>query len=180
MNFIRVIGVIMIAFMFLSLLIVVTIRKKQENQGSILLRILTNYIQMIAAAISFNIKFPDAIFDIFGPFNSIGSSSDTFLSFDCFMEDTEMKLFAPSTEIFKVFLGGLLPIALFIIYCIIWGMLYLISKPKFGNIIRHIVVSAICIVFLLHPTITKSTFGLFQCLQVDDDEYRVKSDMDIG
>lgn len=93
-------------------LIVITIKKNKESQTSILLRIMTNYLQLIGAAFSFNVNFPSLLTGMFGPFDSIGSASDTFLSFDCFIENTEVKGFAPTTEIFKAFLTMILPIIL--------------------------------------------------------------------
>ena len=74
--------VILIAFAYLLVLIITTIRKKKENQTSILLRIMTNYLQLIAAAYSFNLKFPDSFVEIFGSVEIVGASSDAFLSFD--------------------------------------------------------------------------------------------------
>ena len=69
-------------FAYLLILIITTIRKKKENQTSILLRIMTNYLQLIAAAYSFNLKFPDSFIEIFGSIEIVGVSSDSFLSFD--------------------------------------------------------------------------------------------------
>ena len=63
-------------------LIITTIKKKKENQTSILLRVLANYLQLITAANSFNLKFPDGLIDIFGSIEIIGASSDAFFSFD--------------------------------------------------------------------------------------------------
>ena len=71
-----------VAFAYLLALIIITIRKKKENQTSILLRIMTNYLQLIAAAYSFNLKLPDGFIEVFGSVEIVGSSSDAFLSFD--------------------------------------------------------------------------------------------------
>ena len=65
--------------------------------------------------------------------------------------------FAPSNGTFKVFLVMLLPIVLIFLFSMIWGVLFIVNKRLFGNIKKHIIVSAICIVFLLHLAITKST-----------------------
>lgn len=178
LNAIRVFIFFSIAFGYLVLLIVMTIRKKKKNQTSILIRIMTNYLQLIAATMSFNLRFPTFFGDMFGPIESIGSAYDTFLSFDCFIEDTEMRAFAPTTELFKVFLTGLLPIILGIIFWILWSILYLINKQLFSDIKRYIMVSFVWIIFMLHPTITKSTFNLFECLQISKDSYKMKMNMD--
>ena len=57
-------------------LIITTIKKKKENQTSILLRVLANYLQLITAANSFNLKFPDGLIDIFGSIEIIGASGN--------------------------------------------------------------------------------------------------------
>ena len=111
------VGLVMIlTFAYLTCLIITTIRKKKENQTSILLRIMTNYLQLITAAYSFNLRFPESFLEIFGLVEILGSSSDAFLSFDWFVENTEIKFFTPSTEIFKVFLTIFLPIVLILIF----------------------------------------------------------------
>jgi hypothetical protein len=143
-------------------MIIVGIRKKKENQQSILLRILVNYFQLLTAALSFDLKFPTVLTEIFYPVQKIGASSEAFLSIDCFFRDTEIKWFAPSNAIFKVFLTGLLPIFLILLGIVVWGILYLISRKYFGDILRNIVVTTIVIIFLLHPTLTKVSLELFQ------------------
>ena len=177
-NAIRVIGVLILAFIFLMLLIAINIRKTKESQTSILLRIFTNYLQLIAAAMSFNLRFPSSITSIFLPVNKI-SSSDTFMSFDCFITNYDIRAFAPNNAIFKVFLTGILPIILIWIVALIFIVLYYISKKWFGDVKRNIGISAIWIIFLLHPTLTKVSLGLFQCIQIDVNDNRMRNDLDI-
>ena len=109
-----------VAFAFLTTFIITVIRKKKENQYSILMRIFTNYLQLIAVALSFHLKFPESVIDTFTPVSIVGSGSEAFLSFDCFIEDTEITLFTPSTELFKVFMTAILPIVLLIIYALVF------------------------------------------------------------
>ena len=170
MNAIRVVSVILFAFLFM---LVITTRKREKNDTSVLLCILTNYLQLIAAAMSFNLKFPDTLSRMFNPITRIGLASGTFWLFNWFVEDIEIKAFAPSVEIFKVFLTGVLLLVLISIYCLIWLVLYLINRKLFNNVKRHFVVSVICTISLLHLTITKSTFGLFECLKIEDNTFRV-------
>ena len=74
--------IIIIALTFLMLLVGVTIRKNNENQSSILLRILTNYIQLVGVALSFNIRYPITINNLMIPLQRIGSMTENLLSFD--------------------------------------------------------------------------------------------------
>lgn len=82
MNSIKVIGLSIIVLMFLGLIILINIRKRKENQSSILLRIWTNYIHLITLAFSFGVDLPSTFTSIFSQTNKIGSPNDNILSFD--------------------------------------------------------------------------------------------------
>ena len=82
LNAIRVTGIGLIVFMFFMLIIIINVRKKKESQVSILLRILTNYLQLLTTSLSFDVSYPSGLLEVFYPADRVGSSSDTFLSFD--------------------------------------------------------------------------------------------------
>jgi glycosyltransferase involved in cell wall biosynthesis len=153
------------------------IRKEKESQVAILMRILTNYLQIIAITLSFNIKFPGFTTKLFMPANKIGQSSEVFLSFDCFFQDTNITLFAPSTVLLKIFLTALIPFVCLAITALVWTLLYTTFRKRFRNIKRNIIVSMVVILFLLHPILTKKSFELFQCVEIDENESRVVIDL---
>jgi len=68
--------------MFFMAIIIINIRKTEESQISVLFRILTNYLQLITSALAMSSSFPDTFASFLGPVETIGGSSDTFLSFD--------------------------------------------------------------------------------------------------
>ena len=76
------VGVGLIVFMFFMLIIIINVRKKKESEISTLLRILTNYLQLLTTSLSFDVNYPQGLLQAFYPVSRIGSSSDTFLSFD--------------------------------------------------------------------------------------------------
>lgn len=82
LNALRVFGMIALILFFLVLIIIVNIRKKKESQLSVVLRIFTNYLQLIATALSFNLKYPSFLVDAFYLVDRVGTSSESFLSFD--------------------------------------------------------------------------------------------------
>ena len=176
LNAIRVIGVIVLAFIFLMILIIINIRKIKESQTSILLRILTNYLQLISVTLSFNMKFPTEITDLFLPMQKV-SSSGTFLSFDWFIENTEIKAFAPNNSIFKLFLTALLPIIIFVFACLVFTILKIAWSNRFGDIKRNIGISVVWIIFLLHPTLSRESFSIFQCIDADSGDSRMRLDL---
>ena len=177
-NSVLVVLVMLLGFAFLFVLIIMTIRRNHENQTSILLRIMTNYLQLIASAYSLNLKFPNNFVQIFGVVEIFGSPSDAFLSFDWFIRDNEIKFFAPSNEIFKTFLTMLLPIVLLLIFVLLWTILRLIWPTRFANLKRHIIISIVCTLFLFHPNITEQTLGLFEWVRVSEDDRRMRMYMD--
>jgi hypothetical protein len=178
-NTIRIFGLILLVCAFYITIIVVTVRKKKESQQSILLRILTNYFQLLTAALSFDLQFPKAITNAFEPISKLGASSEAFLSFDCFVQDTDIKWFAPSNAIFKVMLSGLLPFALIFTAFVTWGLLALCFKAIRADFVRYFVVTWVCTIFLFHPMLTKVGFEIFQCVLVDEGDYRVRIDIEM-
>jgi hypothetical protein len=178
-NTIRVFGLVIVVLIFFAWMIGINIKKKEESQKSILMRIMTNYLQVLSVALSFNIKYPTVFGEVFSPLEYIGAPNEVFLSFDCFVRDTEMNGFAPSVAFFKIFLTAFLPVALFLILILMWSFLYMIHKKWFGNIKRNIIVSIIVIIFMLHPTLTITGLSMFQWIEIDKGNLRVKIDLDM-
>ena len=115
---------------------------------------------------------------ISGGFDTFGSTSDTYLSYDWFISGLQYTGFAPSVDIFKIVLTGLVPVALFVVYLLIWTVLYFMFNKWFSNLKRNLAISGICIVYMLHPTITKSCLRIFECTQVDANDRRMTLYMD--
>jgi hypothetical protein len=110
LNALRIFGLMALVMLFLIAIIIVNIRKKKESQMSILLRIFTNYLQLIATAMSLNLKYPDFVVSTFGIIERAGNSSGSFLSFDCFVDNTGYTSLTSSTVIFKLLLSALMPV----------------------------------------------------------------------
>ena len=162
LNGLAVIGVAALVFLFYMGLIVLNIRKKTESTVSILMRIFTNYLQLIATSLSFELRFPKSLINIFEPINRVGQSNQSFLSIDCFITDTEISGPFPSNSIFKLFCLAFLPLFLFAVVLLIWAIIKLIRPKWVPEFVRNLVISFITIVFLLHPTLTYNSLSIFQ------------------
>jgi len=138
---------------------------------------MTNYVQIITAILSFNIKFPTILTDLFGPADRIGSTSTPFVSFDCFVSNGELTLFTPSPAFFKAFLSGLLPILMFLLSLLVWTIIYFTIRKWCKDFKRNLAVTNVVILFLLHPNLTRTFFMIFQWVDISDDEARVKADL---
>ncbi|CAI2371351.1 unnamed protein product [Moneuplotes crassus] len=179
LNLIRVIGVVILAFCFVTAIVVVNIKKKKENNFSVLLRIFTNYIQLITASLSFNANLPSVFTDSFSNTDRISAPNESYFSFDCFVRDYEIKAFAPNSMLLKLFLFLLLPLFLMMIYLVIFGGLKLSMRLMNNNrqidTTRYMVVTLVCIIFIFHPRMSFESMSLFQCEQVDKDDFRMRN-----
>ena len=178
-NAIRVIGLCLLVFLFIMLLIIINVRKTKESEISVLLRIMTNYLQLLTTSMSFSTNYPDTLSDIFYPAQRVGGSSDTFLSFDCFVTDFQIKGPFESTALFKQFLLFFLPLILFIIVALLWVIVYLLKRKWVKDLKRNLVISFISIVFLLHPKLTEQSLSMFRCVEIDDGVSMMRMDTDI-
>ena len=175
-NGIRVIGLLLLVFIFLMVLIIINIRKTKESEMSILIRIMTNYLQLLTTSMSFNVQYPSVLLDALSPVSQVGSSSQAFLSFDCFITDTQLHGPFPSNAFFKVFLTGMLPFILIGVISLIWVWVRLIKQSLMKNLTRNIVISFISIVFFLHPKLASTSVSIFECVKIDEEIYKVRID----
>ncbi|CAI2367699.1 unnamed protein product [Moneuplotes crassus] len=182
LNAVEVVIFQLIALAFIYFIIIINIRKKSENQFSILLRIFTNYTQLITVIMSFNIKFPNIFNEISTQSDTVNSPERTFFSFDCFIENNEIRMFAPSNALFKLSLYLILPIFLLIVVSIgllLYRVIMQVYKPGMEHDMkRYIAISFICIVFIFHPTMTYQSLSVFQCAKIDSNDSRMMLHMD--
>ncbi|CAI2370626.1 unnamed protein product [Moneuplotes crassus] len=178
-NALRIAGLLFLIFCYFMALIVLNIRKTEESQVSVLLRILTNYMQLITTSMSMTLSYPSFLDSITGPLKRLGGSSDTFLSFDCFITDYEIKGSFESNEVFKLFLTIFLPVVLFAFIAALWVVMRLFSKKLVPNLTRNLVISFISIVFLLHPRLTQTSINTWRCVNIDTGVDLARFDMNI-
>ena len=188
-NAIRIMGVGIVAFCFLMLLVYINLRKKKESQMSILLRIFTNYMHLISALFIFNVQVPNSFTNTFSFMNRVSSPDETFFSFDCFIIDYEIRLFAPSNTLFKMVLYIFFPVlmifAIFVLLGTIKAIHFIVTfirtewmgrelqRANLFDFKRSMVVSMICIIFLFHPTLTVKSLSMFLWTEVDDNDSRM-------
>lgn len=168
LNAFRVIGAILLVILFYIIMVVINVRKTSESGISVLTRILANYLQLLTVSVSMTNEFPSVITAISIPVKMFGGSTDTFMSFDCFIEDSEVKFIFDSNAVFKLFLLMFLPLLLFLIMAVMWIIVKKIKPDSVRDLKRNIVISFISVVFLLHPKLTERSVSLFKCVEIDD------------
>jgi hypothetical protein len=179
LNSIRIAGVGLVVFVFFMVLITINVRKTKESEVSVLFRIMANYIQLLTTSMSFSSSFPESLTDIFSPASRVGGASDTFLSFDWFITDYDVRGPFPSNSLFKLFLSALLPIILTLIVCLIWLGVHFVYRKWAPVLLRCLIISFISVVFLLHPKLTEQSISLLRWVEIDEGKSRVRIDTSI-
>ena len=178
-NSIQIIATMLIVLGFIIFVIIINVRKTNESEFSVLLRILANYLQLLAVSTSMTNDYPSALFALAIPIKMFGSPADILLSFDCFFEETEMKLIFSSNAILKMFMLLFLPLVLFLIMVVMWTSLYLLKKEWVKDLKRNIAISFITIIFLLHPKLAERSIGIFKWIELEEGFSVVKFDTNL-
>ena len=82
LNAIRIVGIMILVLAYLTYLIAINLKRSAESQTTTLMRILTNYLQVVSTVIAFNTNYPESFTDLFTPAEMIGVSSEAFVSVD--------------------------------------------------------------------------------------------------
>ncbi|CAI2361915.1 unnamed protein product [Moneuplotes crassus] len=178
-NAFKVLFTLLLVLLFFILMVVINVRKTNESELSVLLRILTNYIQLITVAASMTNGYPAGFLTLISPMRLFGGSTDVFLSFDCFIKDTEVQFLFNSNAIFKLFLMSILPIILFVITALMWVIIRLIKPAWCTNMKRTLVISFLTIGFILYTKLTERSISLFKCIEIDEGYKVAKVDTNI-
>ncbi|CAI2368933.1 unnamed protein product [Moneuplotes crassus] len=168
-----------LAIAYFMIIIGINVRRTEESELSVLLRLFTNYIQLIMTSLSMSSNFPQLDSYFVTSIDIIGGSSTVLLSFDCLFPGYEITGPFRSNAVFKLFLLVILPLLIFVPISIFWIILYWTNK-KFGkNLAKNLIVSFICIIFLLHPRLTQEGINIWRCMEIDNGVKVARFDMDI-
>eukprot|EP00347_Sterkiella_histriomuscorum_P016874 403351514 len=179
-NILYILGIFIALVIGLLLLLWVNLRNKKESETSITIRILLNYFHILTSAASFNLDWPVYLQKFLGIYSAVGETAESFISFDCFLQDTGFTEPGSSTYYFKVLVIVVLPFILGIIFLIFFFFKKLFYKTSLQNFKRQIIVSCIVLLFAIHPTITRMTSSLFFCMELDTNEYWLQTDLEIS
>ena len=177
-NLFRVIGLFLLVLLLIVLLIYVNMKKRTESNMSTLMRIMTNYLQMLTATASFNIGYPTYLLSFYEPGAYMGDT-DALISIDCFISDEQLNLFNSSHTYLKAVTSMLTPIALIALLGTYWAIASLFSRQdsEKGKYMKNFIISSAVVLYLLHPSLTASCFGLFNCKELDTGEYWLEKDL---
>ena len=180
MNVIRVFEIMLLIFLLIFILIIANVRKTTKSQFSVLLRIITNYLQIMTTVISLSTKYPSSLSEIFIPIRKVGGASEFFLYFDWFITDYEIKGPFESNAIFKLFLMLFLPLILFFLVTLVWLVISCIKPNYVSDLKRNLMISFISILFLLHPKLIEAGINALRWVKIDENIYVALIDTDLS
>jgi len=138
-------------FLYILFMIIINL-KQNESRTSVIMKILTNYIQTIGGALAFNISWPDGITKLYYPFKILFGVSSSMFNFDCFLKQHKSTIELP---FLKFLIFQLSPLIFILFLSVFWGLLHIICKLRFKiSIIRYFIVSMVVFLFFVHPSLT--------------------------
>ena len=141
---------------------------------SVLMRIMTNYLQMIAAALAFNLQFPTYLSNVLSSVKQVGNSSGIFLSFDWFLITTRATEIFNNVSYLKVMSLGIIPIIFISIWLSIFKVVFIQNPEKFK---RWTWVTIITVLFVLHPSLTQYCLKVFKWVDIGKGISKVEMDI---
>ena len=172
LNILRLVGIGLCLVAALAVMIILNLKRRGTNYLAVLTRMMTNYMQIISFAASFNLGWPSAIKELYGSISIVSSSSEMAFSLDCFFDNAGLGAKKTETPTFflKALLLLILPILALVLILLIWGVYGLIRSHDKQQFLRNVYVSFIVVVFLAHPTLTSIAFSMINCLEIESGE----------
>ena len=144
---------------------------KEESVTSVYFKILTNYMQIIAITISFNLGWPDIVLEMFKVQGMASGATTRVYSIDCYLSQEHHPFYA------KLILINLIPIATSITTVLFFLIKSLFSKTEYlkSKIVGSIVVQ----IFFFQSNIIQMNFSIFNCMKISNGESYMYKEMSI-
>ncbi|CDW73537.1 UNKNOWN [Stylonychia lemnae] len=166
--------------LYLLLLIVMNIKvNNHHKETSVVLKIMTNFLQVLTTTSSLRLEWPPAMISFYEIFSQVGQSTENLLSIDCFLKESIPVNSANSLIYFKTLVVGFMPILAFLFYFALMFIYKKIRQTKKQQLKRWLIISGIMVIYFLHPTITKYAVGIFFCIELENGEYWLSSDLEV-
>lgn len=149
---------------------------KDERLDTILLRIFTNYLQMISIISSFNMDWPSQLNTAFQQFNQISTAASQIFSFDCFLQGAVFNKFSIKPFFLKVVVTSIVPILIAIVSILAWITLYILrfkfegTERRLRKLKNKIITTIIVLLFMIHSDVVYVSIQALRCTNIGDEE----------
>ena len=137
-----------------------------KDRSSIYVKVLFNYIQILAILSTFPFDWPSELSSLFSDNKEAQKSSQSFFSIDCFLKGDVFSKVGFRVFFTKLMLYSLSPVGFLIICYAVWLLVYY-AKWR-GRIREHriefeedLVTSMVVLLFMVHPNILQQDFDSF-------------------
>ena len=142
---------------------------------SVYLRGLVSHFQMIAVAATIDFSWPYFAEVFMEQQSAIGSFSQQVFSYECVL--AELK--GGNEELFEVKLNilAVVPVLVMSVAGVVWIVVWLVRGTR--DLVRKLQSTAVVLLFMLHPTLSRNNFSPFACMQLESTHYYMIPDMSI-
>eukprot|EP00347_Sterkiella_histriomuscorum_P015814 403355584 len=170
---------VLLIFGFLTALVSLNIRSRKSSEIAVIMRILTNFLQIMSSTSLLDLRWPDSLKSFFMPFTYVGDSVQSVIYFDCFLQNSVVTNDKNSFVYFKTILICFLPVFLVMIYCSAFFIATRIKQIFKDKLLEWTIVMTVIVVYFTQPTVTRALINLLYCIEIDTGEYWLQSDLSI-
>jgi len=177
LNAVRLLFIAIALVLVLAIMVWSTLRAstRPKAEYSILIKIMTNYLQLVTLVVGFKLRWPQKVEDAFTAQNSVGGTSEQFFSFDCLIGSHVSQ---EQTYYRKMIIMAVMPLLLIAVSLFFWTFLAW-RKKKWVFLTRECAATIVIIFFLILPNLVDSMFSLFSCQEIEAGEYWLTIDLSI-
>ena len=129
-------------------------------------KVFINFLQICSLAALFPLKWPPALEAIFALMSAVSSPAQHILSPDC-----ELSVLAAAEAFYYKQIGyGVMPVGVLFICLLMWYCGYVLNARRKGRTWAYyhdrMVLTVVCILFLLYPTMVKQSLAALACEKV--------------
>jgi len=167
------VGVIGLSLVALAIFLALRGARKTSSRMAIYVKIFVNFLQMLAVVVSIDLSWPTFVRRFLDAQHLLGSVAEQLFSTACILQETDIS----SIYFGKVVIIIVLPAVLIALLMLSFLLLTAFRAMHLGR--DKVVTSAVVILFILHPSITKVLFSSFSCREILPREYWLSADMSI-
>ena len=142
--------------------------KSKSNKAAILMKILTNYLQLVSIVSSFDFKWSEDTSNVMGGQSQASEATGQIFNFDCVLKSLGTQNIGLRSFFLKLTFIAIFPVLAYFICKLVWFIIY--SKRHRKTVWKHLVemnnrvtTSIVVIMFMIHPNIVKTSIYGFRC-----------------
>lgn len=147
---------------------------EDDRLDTILLRVFTNYIQMISIISSFPMNWPGQLTNLFQQYNRLSTSASQIFSLDCFLQSSVFSRFSIKSFFLKVVVTSIVPLLIIIFSILVWITIYILrfkiegTERRFKKVINKVITSIIVLLFMIHSNVVYVSITALRCTNIGD------------